>query len=387
MGRKAMEIKMNIYKNYLCDNVLKFWLDNAIDDVNGGIYTQLDEKGNIYGKEKSVWFQGRALWSFSKAYNAIDARPEYLEAAEKIYNFLHKCADTDGRMYFTVTEDGRGIQKRRYYFSETFAAIGCCEYYLATGDKKAWEWAEKYFDIAYSIFNDPSLTTPKTNPETAPFKSLSPVMIMLATAQVMRQVDTLKYDPIAKAMAKEVIEGGYLTDNALLEHVYADGTPAFDTPTGRIVNPGHDLEAAWFLMAEAVYQNDEEMKKIALKITDFSMERGLRDGGIIAFCDVLGHPPVQLEWDMKLWWPQCEAMIANKFAYNLTKDEKYLKSFNDLWNYTEENFADKENGEWYGYLHYDNTVANTLKGNIFKGPFHLPRLLMWLAADYEGKLL
>ena len=378
---------MNIYKNYLCDNVLKFWLDNAIDDVNGGIYTQLDEKGNIYGKEKSVWFQGRALWSFSKAYNAIDARPEYLEAAEKIYNFLHKCADTDGRMYFTVTEDGRGIQKRRYYFSETFAAIGCCEYYLATGDKKAWEWAEKYVDIAYSIFNDPSLTTPKTNPETAPFKSLSPVMIMLATAQVMRQVDTLKYDPIAKAMAKEVIEGGYLTDNALLEHVYADGTPAFDTPTGRIVNPGHDLEAAWFLMAEAVYQNDEEMKKIALKITDFSMERGLRDGGIIAFCDVLGHPPVQLEWDMKLWWPQCEAMIANKFAYNLTKDEKYLKSFNDLWNYTEEHFADKENGEWYGYLHYDNTVANTLKGNIFKGPFHLPRLLMWLAADYEGKLL
>ena len=378
---------MNIYKNYLCDNVLKFWLDNAIDDVNGGIFTQLDEKGKIYGREKSVWFQGRALWSFSKAYNAIDARPEYLEAATKIYNFLHKCADTDGRMFFTVTEDGRGIQKRRYYFSETFAAIGCCEYYIATGDKRAWEWAEHYFDIAYAIFNDPSLTTPKNNPETAPFKSLSPVMIMLATAQTMRQVDTLKYDPIAKAMAKEVIEGGYLTEDALLEHVYADGTPAFDTPTGRIVNPGHDLEAAWFLMTEAVYQNDEEMKNIALKITDFSMKRGLVDGGIIAFCDVLGNPPVQLEWDMKLWWPQCEAMIANKFAYNLTKDEKYQKAFNDLWNYTEENFADKENGEWYGYLHYDNTVANTLKGNIFKGPFHLPRLLMWLAADYEGKLL
>ena len=378
---------MNIYKNYLCDNVLKFWLDNAIDDVNGGIFTQLDEKGKIYGREKSVWFQGRALWSFSKAYNAIDARPEYLEAATKIYNFLHKCADKDGRMFITVTEDGRGRQKRRYYFSETFAAIGCCEYYIATGDKRAWEWAEHYFDIAYNIFCNPNLTTPKTNPETAPFKSLSPVMIMLATAQVMRQVDTLKYDPIAKAMAKEVIEGGYLTDDALLEHVYSDGKPAFDTPTGRIVNPGHDLEAAWFLMTEAVYQNDEEMKNIALKITDFSMKRGLSDGGIIAFCDVLGNPPVQLEWDMKLWWPQCEAMIANKFAYNLTKDEKYLKSFNDLWNYTEENFADKENGEWYGYLHYDNTVANTLKGNIFKGPFHLPRLLMWLAADYEGKLL
>ncbi len=378
---------MNIYKQQLTDDVLKFWLDNAIDEVNGGIFTQLDEKGNIYGREKSVWFQGRALWTFSKAYNAVEKNPEYLKAAEKIYNFLHKCADTDGRMFFTVTEDGKGIQKRRYYFSETFAAIGCCEYYIATGDEKAWEWAEHYFDIAYSIFRDPSLTTPKNNPENAPFKSLSPVMIMLATSQTMRQVSKEKYDAIAKEMADEVINGGYLTDDALLEHVHVSGKPLFDTPTGRIVNPGHSLEAAWFLMQEATYQNDEEMKNIALKITDFSMKRGLFDGGIIAFTDVEGKPPVQLEWDMKLWWPQCEAMIANKFAYNITKDEKYLKDFNALWDYAQDKFRDKENGEWYGYLHYDNTVANTLKGNIFKGPFHLPRLLMWLACDYEGKLL
>lgn len=378
---------MNIYKQQLTDDVLKFWLDNAIDEVNGGIFTQLDEKGNIYGREKSVWFQGRALWTFSKAYNAVEKNPEYLKAAEKIYNFLHKCADTDGRMFFTVTEDGKGIQKRRYYFSETFAAIGCCEYYIATGDKKAWEWAEHYFDIAYSIFKDPSLTTPKNNPENAPFKSLSPVMIMLATSQTMRQVSVEKYDAIAKEMAKEVIEGGFLTDDALLEHVHVSGKPLFDTPTGRIVNPGHSLEAAWFLMQEATYQNDEEMKKTALKITDFSMKRGLFDGGIIAFTDVLGKPAVQLEWDMKLWWPQCEALIANKFAYNISKDEKYLNDFNALWDYVQDKFRDKENGEWYGYLHYDNTVANTLKGNIFKGPFHLPRLLMWLACDYEGKLL
>ena len=378
---------MNIYKQQLTDDVLKFWLDNAIDGENGGIFTQLDEKGKIYGREKSVWFQGRALWTFSKAYNAVEKNPEYLKAAEKIYNFLHKCADTDGRMFFTVTEDGKGIQKRRYYFSETFAAIGCCEYYIATGDEKAWEWAEHYFDIAYGIFRDPSLTTPKNNPENAPFKSLSPVMIMLATSQTMRQVNKEKYDAIAKEMAKEVIEGGFLTEDALLEHVHVSGKPLFDTPTGRIVNPGHSLEAAWFLMDEATYQNDEEMKKIALKITDFSMKRGLFDGGIIAFTDVLGNPPVQLEWDMKLWWPQCEAMIANKFAYNISKDEKYLKDFNALWDYAQDKFRDKENGEWYGYLHYDNTVANTLKGNIFKGPFHLPRLLMWLACDYEGKLL
>ncbi len=140
-------------------------------------------------------------------------------------------------------------------------------------------------------------------------------------------------------------------------------------------------------MTEAVYLNDDEVMKHALRIVDFSMERGLFGGGIISFCDVLGKPPVALEWDMKLWWPQCEAMIANKFAYNVTKDTKYLNRFEELWAYSQKHFADKVNGEWYGYLHYDNTVSNTLKGNIFKGPFHLPRLLMWLALDKEGKIL
>ena len=129
---------MQSYKENLQNNILSFWLQNAQDTVHGGIYTCLDEAGNIYGREKSVWFQGRALWVFSKAYNVIEKKPEYLAAAENIYRFLPLCGDENGRMFFTVTEDGREIQKRRYYFSETFAAIGCAEYYKATGKREAW---------------------------------------------------------------------------------------------------------------------------------------------------------------------------------------------------------------------------------------------------------
>ena len=76
------------FKNYLTKNVLKFWLENSIDFENGGIFTQLDRKGQLYGTEKSVWFQGRALWVFSKAYNSIEKRKEYLDTAKNIYNFF-----------------------------------------------------------------------------------------------------------------------------------------------------------------------------------------------------------------------------------------------------------------------------------------------------------
>lgn len=367
------------FKKYLEEDILKFWLDNSIDDKNGGIFTSLDEKGEIYGREKSVWFQGRALWIFSKVFNDVSKNPEYLEAARLIYEFLPRCTDADGRMFFTVTEDGRPIQKRRYYFSETFAAIGCAEYFKASGDLEAWKNAERYFDTAYAIFKDPSLTVPKFDPKNAPFKALSPIMILLNTAQIMRDNgnNRAKYSEIVDFCCNEILHGGYINRDmgAVLEQVTLSGS-FFDSPSTRVVNPGHSLECAWFLMNCGT----DEAVSAGKEIIDFTMPRGLdkKHGGIIAFTDVSGKPPIALEWDMKLWWPQCEAIIANRMAYEIFKDEKYLTSYNSLLDYAFENFADRENGEWYGYLHYDNTVSTTLKGNIFKGPFHIPRMLIML---------
>ncbi len=377
--------------NYRQDliKILNFWLSNSIDYENGGIFTSLDREGNIYGRDKSVCFQGRALWSFSKAYNIIDKNPEYLKAAKNIYEFLPTCTDTDGRMFFTVTEDGREIQKRRYYFSETFAAIGCAEYYKATGDNNVWADAEKYFDVAYECFTGIRKTAPKTNPENCSMKALSPVMIMLSTAQTMRSVNNdEKYDAIAQKCVEEILNGGFLRENALLESVNTEGK-FVDSPSGRIVNPGHSMEAAWFLMTEGIISKNQSAIDAGKKIIDFTWPLGWDDknGGLIAFTDVCKKPPVQLEWDMKLWWPQCETLMAMSMAYMLFKDEKYKKMYEQIKEYCKNYFVDKEYGEWYGYLHYDNTVSTTLKGNIFKGPFHVPRMYMFMTVlEEDGNL-
>ncbi len=379
------------FKKTLTEEILPFWLENAIDYENGGIYTQLDEKGTIYGKDKSVWFQGRALWTFSKAYNLIDKNPKYLKASEAIYRFLPKCTDTDGRMFFTVTEDGRELQKRRYYFSETFAAIGCAEYYKATGNKQALIAAENYFDVAYECYTGVRQTQPKINPDNAAMKALSPVMIMLSTAQTMRSIckdNQNKYDSIAGACLNEILNGGFLTEQALLESVSSHGE-FVDSPSGRVVNPGHSMEAAWFIMLEGILSNNEKAIAAGKKIVDITLPLGWdkKHGGIIAFCDINGQPPVQLEWDMKLWWPQCEAMIALRLAYLLFGEETYRLKYEELKQYCKKYFVDTQNGEWYGYLHYDNTVSTTLKGNIFKGPFHIPRLYMLMAVlDEDGRI-
>lgn len=373
------------FKKYLTENILKFWLDNAIDEEYGGIFTSIDRTGKIYDEEKSVWFQGRALWVFAKAYNIIDKNPAYLDAAKRIHSFLPNCVDTDGRMFFIVTRDGREVQKRRYFFSETFAAIGCAELYKATGDKTVFDEAERYFDTAWRVYFDPTLSAPKFNPSTRRFKALSPVMIMLATAHVMESagLNSEKYADIAVSMANEILHGGFLNDEAgaLLESVTAEGKFS-DTSVGRIVNPGHSLEAAWFLMVEGVLRKNEEALTAARKIIDVTMPLGLDKvhGGIIAFTDVKNRPRTQLEWDMKLWWPQCEGIIANRLAHDIFGDEKYAENYNALLDYAMKYMADDEYGEWFGYLHYDNTPSHDLKGNIFKGPFHLPRMCMLLAS-------
>ena len=370
-------------RNFLLNNVLPFWAEHAIDYECGGLFNMIDRQGKVYGTDKNAWFAGRTMYTYSLAYNELDKNPEYLKIAKNMYDFLPKCElDESGRLPFIVARDGRALITDAAYFTETFAAVGCAEYYIATGDTAVWQNAEKYFNIAYRLYKEDLARVPSENPPVPETKALGPSMIMLATSQVLRKVDKKKYDPIAKMCADEILVH-FIEGKGLLENVSLDGG-FVDSPMGREINPGHSLEAAWFVMSEGVYQNNELYKAKAKEIIDISMKHGYRDGGIIAFCDCDGNPPDHLEWDMKIWWPQCEAIIANLLCYNVFGEEKYLNDYKALRDWCFERYVDTEHGEWFGYMHYDGTLANTLKGNYSKGPFHLPRML-YLVDKLERK--
>ena len=91
------------------------------------------------------------------------------------------------------------------------------------------------------------------------------------------------------------------------------------------------------------------------------------------FIDEITYDIPSSNWTKEQWSKDFDNML------DLGIDsEKYNDNYKMLCDYAFENFADKENNEWYGYLHYDNTPSTYIKGNIFKGPFHLPRMLMIL---------
>ena len=135
------------YKDELVHAILPFWLEKGMDRENGGVYTCLTREGVLMDRTKSVWFQGRCAYVMAFAYNNIEKNPEWLAASKSCLEFIEKyCIDSDGHMFFLVSEDGRPIRKRRYVFSECFAIIAMAEYAKALGEKE-------YADKALELFN------------------------------------------------------------------------------------------------------------------------------------------------------------------------------------------------------------------------------------------
>ncbi len=368
------------YKQDLTQNIMPFWLKNGLDKEFGGIYTCLTRNGHLMDTTKSVWFQGRFAFICAFAYNNVEKRPEWLEAAKATLDFIEEhCFDTDGRMFFEVAADGIPLRKRRYVFSESFAAIAMAEYALATGDA---EYARKALDLFKRMrhfLRTPGILEPKYLPAVQA-QGHSITMIMVNVASCIKKVIS---DPELDAQIEESVYAlkKYFMHpefKALLETVGPKGE-FIDTINGRTINPGHCIETAWFLFDVAAGMGgNKELVDMALTIFDWSWDWGWDNqyGGIINFRDCKNLPCQDYSQDMKFWWPQTEAIIASLYAYKLTKDEKYLKRHKVISDWTYAHFPDAEFGEWYGYLHRDGTVAQTAKGNIFKGPFHIPRMMV-----------
>jgi N-acylglucosamine 2-epimerase len=365
------------YADQLLKDTIPFWFPRSFDHEHGGYLFMRDADGSLIDDDKAVWIQGRAVWTLSTLYNTVEKKQEWLDGAKLGYDFLNKhCFDTDGRMFFHVTREGQPIRKRRYFFSETFYVIACAAYARASGDEEAANNARRIFGKCIEYATIPGMLEPKyTN--TRPSRGIGVPMIMMNTAQQLRDnIGDPRCDDLITGWINE-IETYFVKDDikCVMEQVAPDGS-IIDHVDGRTLNPGHAIEGGWFILAEALHRNnDKRLIELGCRMIDYMWKRGWDDehGGLFYFRDVY-NKPVQEYWqDMKFWWPHNETIIATLLAYLLTKDEKYAEMHRTVHEYAYMVFNDKQHGEWFGYLHRDGSIAQTAKGNLFKGPFHLPR--------------
>ena len=183
-----------IYCHGLLDDVLPFWIRHCVDREQGGFMMALDQDGTLLDTDKSVWQQGRFTWLLGELFNKLHPNPAWLELARHGIQFIENCCfdSTDGRMWFQLDRAGNPLRKRRYSYSESFAAIAYGELFQATGDPAYATRAGALFQQFINHNQNPASATPKfTN--TRPTRSIGPPMITLATAQELR---TLSNSPM-----------------------------------------------------------------------------------------------------------------------------------------------------------------------------------------------
>ncbi|XP_067881740.1 N-acylglucosamine 2-epimerase isoform X2 [Heterodontus francisci] len=324
------------------DRTLEFWLQHSHDKELGGFFTCLSQKGMVYDDLKYIWLQARQVWTYCRLYRKLARfrRQELLDAAVAGAEFLirHAAVSADSRKQaFVVTRDGRPVKVQRSIFSECFYTMAMDELWRVTGVRKYQrEAAEMMEQVARWVREDPAGLGRPELPGAEAVNSMAVPMMLLCLVDQLGEKDAevgQRLRDLGAWSVQQILQHLQREDSVVLETVSAEGKE-LPGSQGRLQNPGHALEAGWFLLRYALKHGCEELKKTAIEkfmILPFEAGWDRQFGGILYFQDVDGHSPTQ--------------------------------------------FPDPEGGEWFGYLNRQGTVTHTFKGGPFKGCFHLPRCL------------
>jgi N-acylglucosamine 2-epimerase len=296
-------------------------------------------------------------------------------------DFLAKSGrDQDGNWYFSLNRQGKPLVQPYNIFSDCFAAMAFSQYALASQEEGAKQIAVQAYGNVLRRQHDPKGQYNKAYPGTRPLKSLAvPMILANLTLEMGWLLPPETVDQVLAQTVQEVMNDFYDPQLQLMREAVSPEGERVDSFEGRLLNPGHGIEAMWFMIDIAQRQGNPDLLakavQIVLSTLDYAWDQDF--GGIFYFLDSQGHPPQQLEWDQKLWWVHLETLVALAKGYEFTGDPLCWQWFEKVHDYTWSHFVDPDYGEWFGYLNRRGEVLLNLKGGKWKGCFHVPRGL-WL---------
>ena len=397
-------------KTYLMDLLLPFWIQKGLDSQYGGFLTYFDREGRPTGETtKTFLMQIRMLFTMSSAHRAGYGGGSCAELAKQGANFiLDHYWDHEHKGWIWIADrNGRPTVSSKIGYGQCFAMYAFSEYFLATGDQRGWEAAERtYAAIADNMVDTRhggyfEIMQPDWQPE-RPGKyggNRKSIDVHMHMMEALTALFEMSGHPTHRRRLVEVID---LITTKMLHPEYGTGhiqfslefkaLPAiiFDTEWGRDAEPedgvarpldqtsyGHNMEFAWLLLhaADVLGQPRDTCKGIIRKICDHCVAFGIDRtyGGV--FVEGPHHGPTQLT--EKQFWQQAEVMVALLDAWQMFGDEKYWDAFRNVYDFVFEKFVNyKGGGEWYERLDRTGRSIDDALGHAWKINYHTVRSMI-----------
>ncbi len=416
---EILNLKSELEK-YLKEELLPFWLDRCMDYKNGGFITHFDKNGeDTQVNEKSLISQTRVIYSFSLAQKYGYGNNKCGSFAAEGINFLiEKLWDkTYGGFYWMADRKGNILDDKKILYGQSFAIYSLCEHFLATGDKRSLDYAEKTFDLVlkhctdsfnggyFEIMNrDWNLVS--TNVVGSDRKTFDVHMHLmesftnifkckkdyLSRRKLLEIIDIIKYRMLHPAYGTGMPQFTFdwkLAPNVKLDIVW--GLDRFED-NGTKSNPknitsyGHNIEFTW-LLCTALEEMGIDVNKyspLIKKIIDHTVKYGIdyKYGGIY----VEGLHNGKVTDDQKEFWQQAEAIIGILYACNLFGYKTYWKVCRNIHNFIANKVINHSTGEWWPLLTRKGEVLWNHMGNSWKINYHTIRSTI-LSIDLLNKLL
>lgn len=402
---------MEFYRDHVSRVLLPFWMELAVDQRYGGVFTCFDNAGDaLKSTDKYTWSQGRFVWVLSRLASLCDRGimqgdgAGYLEHASKTVSFLRENAFLEnGNCAFLLTQAGEKVESHlgegfdTSFYADCFVVLGFSEFARVTRDLATLEIALQLYDrIGRRLSTGTVRSEPyPVNPN---FKAHSVSMIMLNISQELRnalgsfehprteELNNLGRQYMVEIMETFVDQQGTVREMLPLEP--EDGSVA-DTVLARHVNPGHALECMWFVIDEALVHGCHRYVERATRSIKKAIELGWDEeyGGLLRFVDRDEGPPRGREladryeqlvletWDTKLWWPHSEALYSTLRAQEVTGQQSFRDMYEDVHEYVFRTFPDPNSklGEWIQIRDRKGEPVEKLVALPVKDPYHALR--------------
>lgn len=392
-----MEALKNYYEEQLLNGVIPFWENRLVDQQCGGYFNCFDKSGDLYSDVKSGWFVGRNIYLFSTLYNNISKDQKWLDIANVGVEFLiKKIYAGNGRFNLLVDRKGQIIEGTTSIHTDHFAAKGLIEYIVASGDYSYKDFVKEILDTLFENAEDRNLMESEGVPSGYLKHSVNFMSLLVAMETKKLFGDEYK-DKIDKYLNRCLYTFTDDSERATFEYVNIQENSDREG-IGRLVDIGHAFESLCFCMQEGIYRQDSLIIERAEKALDWIIKRGYdqKHGGFYELVDVYDHKPEEkfmesqydgtaVKYDDKIWWVQVEALYALALSGVTCDNKTHFDYFNKMHNYCKEKFVDTNDCEWYSILDRNNSIKDSRKGSLTKGPYHIPRAYMNLILLFDNK--